>query len=40
LMPYVLALAQPDWMQHSGLRDGLNVQAGRVSHPALEQYVT
>jgi len=40
LMPYVLALAQPDWTQHAGLRDGLNVQAGRVCHPALEQYVT
>jgi alanine dehydrogenase len=40
LMPYVLALAEPDWMAHDGLRAGLNVQAGQVRHPALEQYVT
>jgi alanine dehydrogenase len=40
LMPYVLALAQPDWQQHQGLRDGINVQAGQVCHPALVQYVT
>ena len=40
LIPYVLALAQPDWQQHAGLLNGLNVQAGKVCHPALAQYVT
>ena len=40
LIPYVLALAGPGWQQHPGLSDGVNVQAGRVCHPALQQYMT
>ena len=39
IMPYVLRLAQPDWQQHAGLRNGLNVQSGKVCHPALMRYV-
>jgi len=40
LIPYVRALAEPGWEIHAGLHDGINVQAGQVIHPALEQYVT
>jgi len=39
IVPYVQLLSQPDWQQHAGLRDGLNVQSGKVCHPALMQYV-
>ena len=40
LTPYVLALTGADWRQHSGLAQGINIEAGRVCHPALQQYVT
>ena len=40
LTPYVLMLAGSDWRQHPGLVQGLNVEAGKVRHPSLQQYVT
>lgn len=40
LTPYVSALAGSDWRQHAGLVQGINIEAGRVCHPALQQYVT
>jgi alanine dehydrogenase len=40
LTPYVLMLAGPDWRQHPGLVQGINVEAGKVRHPSLQQYVT
>lgn len=36
LVPFVLQLAAPDWQQHAPLRRGINVQAGRAVHPALQ----
>jgi len=35
LAPYVQRLAQGDWQQQAGLRDGINVQAGEVVHPVV-----
>jgi alanine dehydrogenase len=40
LMPYVRALAEPDWRQQGGLAQGINVEGGKVCHPALQRYVT
>jgi len=40
LIPYVLALAGPDWRHHDGLVQGVNVEVGKVCHPALQRYVT
>ncbi len=36
LVPFVLQLAAPDWQQHEPLRRAINVQAGKVVHPALQ----
>ncbi len=35
LMPYVLRLAGENWRDDPALRSGINVEAGRVVHPAL-----
>ena len=35
LLPYIHQLALPDWQQHEGLRAGINVQDGKIVHPAL-----
>lgn len=35
IAPYVARLAQPGWEQDTGLRSGLNVRAGEVTHPAV-----
>lgn len=35
LLPYVLALASPDWEQNAPLRAGVNVRNGKVTHPGL-----
>ncbi len=35
LIPYVLQLAADDWASHPALRKGVNVQAGKIMHPAL-----
>lgn len=40
LIPYVMALAEQGWRQHPGLANGVNVEAGKVCHPALLQYMT
>ncbi len=36
LLPYVLQLAQADWEDCADLRRGINVRAGKVVHPALQ----
>jgi len=36
LTPYVRALASPDWRQHPGLVQGINIEGGKVCHPALQ----
>jgi len=40
LTPYVSILAGGDWRQHAGLVQGINIEAGKVCHPSLQQYVT
>ncbi len=35
LIPYVKLLAAPDWRRNPALLAGINVEAGRVMHPAL-----
>lgn len=35
LIPYVLRLAKPDWRQDAALMKGVNVEGGKVVHPAL-----
>jgi len=35
LLPYVRVLAAPNWQNHAGLMQGLNVQAGKIIHPSL-----
>jgi alanine dehydrogenase len=35
LMPYVQALAAPEWKSSRALRRGINVEAGEIRHPAL-----
>lgn len=39
LLPYALLLAGGDWRQHPELERGINLAGGRVTHPALRQYV-
>jgi len=36
LIPYVLRLAQPDWQSDRDLVRGINVQDGKIMHPALQ----
>jgi alanine dehydrogenase len=36
LIPYALRLAQPDWQKDRDLTRGINVQAGKIVHPALK----
>ena len=36
LIPYVLRLAQPDWQDNRDLVHGINVQQGKIVHPALK----
>lgn len=36
LVPYVLRLAGGDWRSHPALAAGVNVEAGRLVHPALQ----
>ena len=36
LIPYVLRLAQPDWQGDRDLVRGINVQGGKIVHPALK----
>lgn len=35
ILPWVERLAEPDWRDHEALRGAINVDAGRVVHPAL-----
>ena len=35
LLPFIHQLALPDWQQHVGLCAGINVQDGKIVHPAL-----
>lgn len=35
ILPYVMRMARPDWRDHPALRKGINVEGGRVVHPAL-----
>ena len=35
LLPYILRLAKPDWKTDKALLGGVNVEAGKVVHPAL-----
>lgn len=37
LLPYALALAEPDWKACKPLSRGINVEAGDVVHPALKE---
>jgi alanine dehydrogenase len=37
LLPYVLALAGPDWKTCKPLTCGINIEAGEVKHPALKE---
>jgi alanine dehydrogenase len=37
LLPYVLALAQPEWKSSRPLARGINIEAGEVIHPALKE---
>ena len=37
LLPYVLAMARPDWKTCKALTRGINVEAGEVVHPALKE---
>jgi alanine dehydrogenase len=37
LLPYVLALADPDWKSCIPLTRGINIEAGEVKHPALKE---
>jgi alanine dehydrogenase len=40
LIPYVLQLAAGDWRGHPALAAGLNVDAGRLTHPALRNLLS
>jgi alanine dehydrogenase len=35
LLPYLLRLAEPDWREEPALMRGLNLEQGRILHPAL-----
>jgi alanine dehydrogenase len=37
LIPYVLAIAQPDWKTCKPLSRGINIEAGKLIHPALQE---
>jgi len=37
LIPYVARLAKADWEQDEVLRQGINVAAGKICHPALQK---
>jgi alanine dehydrogenase len=37
LLPYVLALARPDWKSCKPLTRGINIESGEVLHPALKE---
>jgi alanine dehydrogenase len=37
LLPYVLALAAPDWKLSKPLSRGINIEAGEIVHPALKE---
>ena len=37
LLPYVLALAAPDWKTCKPLTRGINIEAGEIKHPALKE---
>jgi alanine dehydrogenase len=40
LIPYVLRLAGGGWRGHPALAAGINVEAGRLTHPALENLLS
>ena len=35
LLPYVLAICEPDWKSRPELQKGINIEAGAIIHPAL-----
>ena len=35
LLPFVMGLAQPDWVENAALCGSINVQGGKIVHPAL-----
>lgn len=37
VLPYALALAEPEWEEHAALYRGVNVQDGKLVHPALQK---
>jgi alanine dehydrogenase len=37
LIPYVTAIAEPDWKSCKSLSRGINIEAGQVIHPALQE---
>lgn len=37
VMPYLLRLAEPDWREHPALARGINLERGKLVHPALKQ---
>ena len=37
LLPYVRMISQPDWRTHKDLLGAINVEAGKVVHPALQE---
>jgi alanine dehydrogenase len=39
LLPYAQLIARGDWRQHPDLQRGINLAGGRITHPALQQYV-
>ena len=36
ILPYVQQLTSPDWLQNKQLHTGINVQNGKIVHPALQ----
>jgi alanine dehydrogenase len=40
IAPYVARLARPGWQQDAALRAGINVQTGRMVHPAVAASLT
>jgi len=37
LIPYVIAITQPDWKSCKPLSRGINIEAGKLIHPALQE---
>jgi len=35
LLPFVMALTEPQWRNNAALREGINVEEGNIMHPAL-----